>query len=57
MKNIILKSLTFIFAFLFLLSASCLDSQSMLPYFICVVSMIWLVLFGIVNGVIQLGGN
>jgi hypothetical protein len=49
MKNAILKCITAIIFLLFLISGSYLDSQSMLPFYICFVCIIWLSLFAMLN--------
>lgn len=49
-KNFILKSITTFFAILFIFCACCLDSQSNIFYIGCIVSLLWLVPFGIANG-------
>ena len=53
-KNFILKSITIVFVLLFIFCACCLDSQSNIFYIGCIVSLLWLVPFGIANGVIRL---
>ena len=54
LKNIILKSITTVFAILFIFCVCCLDSESNIFYIGCIVSLLWLVPFGIANGVILL---
>lgn len=49
MKNKILKSITLISTLVFIASGSALDCQSWLPYIICGVSLVWLVLFFLAN--------
>ena len=44
-KNFILKSITWVASILFLLSACALDSESMIPSIVLLVSMGWLALF------------
>jgi len=50
MKNAILKTITAIMIFIFLLGAACLDSISNVPAVMCVVSLCWLAPFAYVNG-------
>ena len=56
-KNTILKGLGFGFGFLFLLSVSCLDGESMIPYATAIVSMLYLIIFGVANNVITIDGS
>lgn len=53
LKNTILKSVTWFFVVLFLLSICALDSITIVPYITCIMSLCWLVPFGIVNNVIR----
>ena len=49
MKNKILKGITYFMGTVFLLSASCLDSDGFTVNFICAGCLAWLVLFLIAN--------
>ena len=53
-KNFILKSITTVFAILFIFCVCCLDSNTNIFYIGCIVSLLWLVPFGVANGVIRL---
>ena len=53
-KNLILKSITIVFVLLFIFCVCCLDSNTYIFYIGCIVSLLWLVPFGIANGVIHL---
>lgn len=48
-KNKILKTITFIIAVLFLLSASGIDADKYINYIVCVISLAWCVLFLLTN--------
>jgi hypothetical protein len=50
-KNIILKSITTVFVLLFIFCACCLDSDTNIFYIGIGISLLWLVPFGIANGV------
>ena len=54
MKNNILKGFTFFMAFIFLLSACALDSESYIPVIICVLSGAYLTVFAYVNGYLDI---
>ena len=49
MKNFILKTIAYVMVFIFLVSASCLDSVSWLPTVLCVVAVGYLGLFALAN--------
>ena len=49
MKNKILMSTTYLMVAVFLIAGCGLDSESILPYILCSVSLAWLVLFTAVN--------
>ena len=49
MKNIVLKTITILVAFIFIVSASCLDSLSWVPAIVCVASLGYLLLFALAN--------
>ena len=56
MKNIVLKSLTVINLFVFILCACCIDSQNATPFYIgCIISLAYLTLFAYANG--YMGGR
>lgn len=48
-KNAILLFVTAVATFVFLISASCLDSTSNIPFYFCIGSMIWLCPFILIN--------
>ena len=49
LKNRILKSITYVMAFIFIFSVCLLDSDTWIPYIVCFICMIWFVLFIIAN--------
>jgi uncharacterized protein YacL len=51
MKNIILKTIGYIMGILFIFSVSALDSESNIPYIVCIVSAAYLALFAYANNV------
>ena len=53
-KNVVLKSISVLAFCLFILGGISLDSFSNIPYIMCIVSLLWLVPFGIANRIIQL---
>lgn len=50
LKNVILKGITAINGFSFLLFASCADTDSWIPFIMCCVNVTWFTLFGYANG-------
>ena len=48
-KNIVLKTITWIMAIAFILSACAVDSESIIPVIICRVTLTWLVPFTLIN--------
>ena len=53
MKNIILKLLTVVNGFIFILCACCIDSKNATPFYIgCIISLAYLTLFAYANGYI-----
>lgn len=52
-KNFILKTITTVAGCTFLFMACALDSPSWIPFILCVVSAVWLVLFSYANGYID----
>lgn len=51
MKNFILKTVSYIMGFNFIVCASCIDSVYNTPFVIgCIVSGVWLFLFAYANG-------
>lgn len=54
MRNIILKTITYIFAFIMIFCICCIDTQNTTIFYIgIIVSALWLVPFGIANGVFK----
>ena len=53
-KNVVLKSISVLAFCLFILGGISLDSFSNIPYIMCIISLLWLVPFGIANRIIQL---
>lgn len=53
-KNIILNTITAIFLFVLFFSMSAVDSNNNIFYITIIISMCWLVPFGIANGFIQI---
>ena len=52
MKNFILKTISYIMGLVFIFCASAIDSYYNTPFIIgCIVSGLWLTLFGYANGV------
>ena len=49
MKNIILKTTAWIMAAIFVISACALDSESLIPFYLCGGSAAWLILFAYAN--------
>ena len=49
MKNAILKTITAIMIFIFLLGAACLDSISNIPAVMCIIALAWLAPFAYAN--------
>lgn len=49
MRNKILTATAYTMAIIFIISASALDSESMLPVVLCVISQLWLLLFMVAN--------
>ena len=49
-KNFVLKSITTVFAILFIFCVCCLDSDTNIFYIGCIVSLLWFIPFGIANG-------
>lgn len=49
-KNIILKTFAWTMAAIFIISGSALDSESLLPFYLCLGSAAWLALFAYANG-------
>ena len=49
MKNFLLKTIAYLAAFIFIVSASCLDSMSWVPAIVCVASLGYLLLFALAN--------
>ena len=50
--NFVLKTITLSAAVTGIISACMLDNTSYVPHILCAVSVLWLMLFGIANGVI-----
>lgn len=50
MKNVMLKTITYIMIIIFALGAVALDSYSYIPAAMCIVSLCWLAPFAYVNG-------
>ena len=48
-KNIVLKTITWIMAIAFILAACAVDSESIIPAIICGVSLTWLVPITLIN--------
>ena len=48
-KNFILKSITYVAAILFTVSACALDSATWIPAIVCLICAIWLMLFAYAN--------
>lgn len=49
MKNIILKTITWIAAILFIFSATAVDSISNIPRIVCLACSVWILLFMFAN--------
>ena len=49
LKNKILKSITYVMAFIFIFSVCLLDSHTWIPYIVCCVCLAWFILFMFVN--------
>lgn len=49
LKNKIIKSITYVMAFIFIFSACLLDSDTWIPYIVCCVCLAWFILFMFVN--------
>lgn len=52
-KNCILKGTAMLASVTFIMSACCLDSESWLPFILCMVSMTWLAVFAYANGLMN----
>jgi hypothetical protein len=53
-KNFILKAISVISAFILIISICFIDSQNSVPFYISIgISLLWLVPFGIANGVFK----
>lgn len=57
MKNKILKVTAYTMAFIFIFSACCVDSDSIIPSVLCVISLLWLALFAFANHKRMTGGD
>ena len=57
-KNIVLKSISGIMGITFIIGASSLDSEgTIVPILMVVISTVWLILFAIANGYMDIGGD
>jgi len=55
LKNFVLKSISYFFAFVLIFCICCIDSQNAIPFYIGIgISSLWLIPMGIINGVIWL---
>lgn len=57
MKNKILKATAYIMAFIFVFSVCAVDSDSIIPSVLCIISLSWLALFALANQKRMTGGD